>query len=494
MQPTVRAPQHSSRRIEPATYAYPSAALAPGCREWGAPVGLLRCPPIPQASRAHSLAQGPPTGYVAARFPAGPGPPLPPYDASLSSSGTYPLNPAYVGAGCFIPQASCTAFTAPASGGGFSATYDPCGSAPLARPACSFGLAGIDAAPDVETGEGAPTGLAAIPATSAPAGSEPAVARSRTISASRVPVVDAIMSEQTRKDLLELPEALANQFEFLFLNSDSHPVHGMQDWSSAEWATQIARNPELAAELTRSVLGPDIIGQPAELARLIKKRLSMPLPRAAWMAVIVFQNASMNAQHEADASAGSFYISSAVLSTAMYRRDFPLGIDDQVMASRFVFAMENSGLSQIRHKQNRVVSCLLFLFILGGALFVVVYLLSYTVGNSSVWTMEATMQDVDSAEYTSDVNKRTKDRGTVASSAIPRLTPSRPAAAAQPAAAPCPHPPPCPHTYALAPMLGRFAVRTHGGLWWFRIRACRSPAELHLLGGCELLPRQNRQD
>ena len=42
-------------------------------------------------------------------------------------------------------------------------------------------------------------------------------------------------------------------------------------------------------------------------------------------------------------------ISAPVLSNALFRRDFPLGIDKRVQNARYNFAIENSGLFEVRH-------------------------------------------------------------------------------------------------------------------------------------------------
>ena len=48
---------------------------------------------------------------------------------------------------------------------------------------------------------------------------------------------------------IEIKQALENHLEFSFLASDTHPMHGLQDWSTAEWAEQIEQYPELSALL-----------------------------------------------------------------------------------------------------------------------------------------------------------------------------------------------------------------------------------------------------
>ena len=55
----------------------------------------------------------------------------------------------------------------------------------------------------------------------------------------------------------KVTKALENHLEFPFLASDTHPMHGLQDWSTAEWATQIEQHPELSALLAQTLLNVD---------------------------------------------------------------------------------------------------------------------------------------------------------------------------------------------------------------------------------------------
>ena len=52
--------------------------------------------------------------------------------------------------------------------------------------------------------------------------------------------------------------------------------------------------------------------------------------------------------------------------------------------------------------------------VIGIAVAIVVYLL-VLLADKTLWTLEATKQDIGNPTYTVEVNKRTKDRGTVAS-------------------------------------------------------------------------------
>ena len=64
----------------------------------------------------------------------------------------------------------------------------------------------------------------------------------------------AAISEELRTDMGQAKQALENHLEFPFLASDTHPMHGLQDWSAAEWAMQMQKTPELSALLAQSLL------------------------------------------------------------------------------------------------------------------------------------------------------------------------------------------------------------------------------------------------
>jgi hypothetical protein len=59
--------------------------------------------------------------------------------------------------------------------------------------------------------------------------------------------------------------------------------------------------------------------------------------------VVAYQNACLNASHELDDEHEAFYMSPGLLSNALFRRDFPLGVDKRIAQYRWRFAVENSG-------------------------------------------------------------------------------------------------------------------------------------------------------
>jgi hypothetical protein len=225
------------------------------------------------------------------------------------------------------------------------------------------------------------------------------------------------ISADLRTDMAGVAEVLENHLEFPFLAADTHPMHGLQDWSTAVWARQIEKNPELSRLLAKALCGieEDCPTAPSQLAALVKSALHSGQPLSKWRTVIAFQNACLNSSHTLDTETEAFYISPDLLSTSIFRREFPLGVDQRVAQYRWKFAIENSGLFEVRHRESKgvsvtVFSCVAFLFF-----GVIGYLLNYTVFYPDGWTMNATLQDTHNPEYTHNVAVRTKNRGVVAS-------------------------------------------------------------------------------
>ena len=222
-----------------------------------------------------------------------------------------------------------------------------------------------------------------------------------------------------RNDLEGVTEVLENHLEFPFLAKETHPMHGLQDWSTAVWARQIEKNPELSALLAKVLCDvPDdgsIRIEPIELATQVKAALRQAQPLSKWRTVIAFQNAILNSSHNLDNETEAFYIAPELLSTAVFRRDFPLGVDKRVAQYRWKFAIENSGLAEIRHRESKGVTIGIYLLLVFLIVATIAYLLNYTVGAPEDWTMDSTEQDTSRPSYMADVARRTKNRGAVAS-------------------------------------------------------------------------------
>ena len=69
------------------------------------------------------------------------------------------------------------------------------------------------------------------------------------------------------------------------------------------------------------------------LALQVKEALREAQPLSKWRTVIAYQNACLNASHELDDESEAFYMSPGLLSNALFRRDFPLGVDKRMCAA-----------------------------------------------------------------------------------------------------------------------------------------------------------------
>ena len=90
----------------------------------------------------------------------------------------------------------------------------------------------------------------------------------------------AAISEELRADVGvvrgEVTKALENHLEFPFLASDTRPMHGLQDWSTSEWATQIEQHPELSALLAQTFSASGRAGSPRSSLNFVHEDGSTP--------------------------------------------------------------------------------------------------------------------------------------------------------------------------------------------------------------------------
>ena len=247
--------------------------------------------------------------------------------------------------------------------------------------------------------------------------------------------------ERVQAEMSALKVELEDHLEFQYMHANTQLLQGLQDWPSASWEEHISANPKLAKSLARMIqlyeTGTESAARPAsialggiaieptpedeeadpkELAAKVKALFKGPLPISEWRTLLAFQNACINQAHTIDEEATNFYISPTVLSNALFLRDFPLGVDSRVAGeARYKFAIKNSGLFDVRHRESKKVTYAIVVGLIALGIFVIAYLLMYTVGNPDVWTMAETMQNVRARDYTKNVNTRTKERGRVAS-------------------------------------------------------------------------------
>eukprot|EP00940_MAST-03C_sp_MAST-3C-sp2_P001604 g1604.t1 len=223
------------------------------------------------------------------------------------------------------------------------------------------------------------------------------------------------------------------------MRSDMHPLHGLQDWPKSKWIDEIrkCRAKELVI-LEQFVLSTKDAGGSVSIDReddmsieraaaWIKNKIAEPLEERNWNHILRFQNKRLNdALHRNDDSLSGDpadtkigYLENSLCTTALFRREFPLGVSSDIYASkrtRWKFALDNSGLSESKHPNNSAITCMLYsmiaFIVIGG----VGFLLMYMVGTPDLWDLtEGTVQDMSDPTYSEKLNKRTKDRGTVAS-------------------------------------------------------------------------------
>ena len=137
----------------------------------------------------------------------------------------------------------------------------------------------------------------------------------------------------------EVQKQVETYYQFLFLRADSQPVVGLQDWSTSQWAKQLNSHMDQANELVKHILGPEYKtgthgSRSNALARAIKEKLHDPLPASVWKEVIEFQNVCLNVHHSEEQEALTYYMNDGVLAFSVFRRDFPLGVDERVMENK----------------------------------------------------------------------------------------------------------------------------------------------------------------
>ena len=199
-------------------------------------------------------------------------------------------------------------------------------------------------------------------------------------------------------DAADLPKALQARLRFAFLGEDVKCVHGLLDWNATEWSKEFETYPTESKEFLHMLLGevpmkPD--GQiDLELAgQKVKVTCAGMLPHHQWLRIVKFQNdctlrSRPNARGGAsDAERKESYLSNALLSNMLFDRDFPLGVEDCVLDNPYPFAVEHSGLYEVRHKKNRIVNVAVFGLVFGLMLTAVSYMLYLMTAKTSIWAM-----------------------------------------------------------------------------------------------------------
>ena len=222
-------------------------------------------------------------------------------------------------------------------------------------------------------------------------------------------------------DLRKVGEAVEPLEQFYFLRADASEVHGLKDWSSAQWAEALASNLDQARDLVAELVPgrpqlekPRSLSEWEEAASALRSQLSLPLTLAQWKLVLGFQNWVLNKGHHQEEEAQIYYMSSDLLSNCVFDREFPLGVEERVMRDKWRFAITHSGLRRVQHSTNSVISCLLYTFMIAAVVIFFGYLLTMMTGNPALWTLEATMQDPHPG-HAAEIVRRGRLRGRVAS-------------------------------------------------------------------------------
>ena len=157
-------------------------------------------------------------------------------------------------------------------------------------------------------------------------------------------------------DMSRLPKAVEPLEQFFFMRNDAQMVRGLQDWTAREWIEALhdaeerqrafeegsadllaVRNSIEARTVTPRRLAREFLRWsddryddegPDNLAAAIKDRLDLPNTMSEWESIVRFQNDSMNVGHP---DAAIHYLSPEVLSTMLFHREFPLGVEDGIM-------------------------------------------------------------------------------------------------------------------------------------------------------------------
>ena len=221
--------------------------------------------------------------------------------------------------------------------------------------------------------------------------------------------IDAVKS-----DVKQLGEAVKTMQEFFFLRRDSQPVYGLQDWTESQWAKSLREHPEEAKKIISLILKKPVMNISTEAeahSAAIKMKLSGALSSYDWEKVCEFQNKVLNSAFEEEESAVINYLSQPLLSHMMFNREFPLGVEDAIMRSKYKFAIRNSGLNRKKHKDNQAVTFLVYGVLIALTIAFFTFLFYTMTGRVELWDMDAT-----DALSTADVRKkRNKARGTAAS-------------------------------------------------------------------------------
>ena len=210
------------------------------------------------------------------------------------------------------------------------------------------------------------------------------------------------------------------QERFHFLRADTLPLHGLQDWSTDRWIKEITQSSKEEKQILNHFLNgsEDNNASASDIANAVKRKIANALHREEWEILVRYQNKRLGFGHAHKLSKHA-YLDDALCATSIFKREFPLGVHPSIFEDerkKWEFAVYHSGLSKADHKDNVAITCLLYSSMVGIVTMGIVFLLYYMVGKTGLWDLEeGTIQDASDPEFSLKLNRRTKERGTVAS-------------------------------------------------------------------------------
>ena len=185
------------------------------------------------------------------------------------------------------------------------------------------------------------------------------------------------------------------------------------------WIKEINQSSKEERQILNKFLGESNNNTKAlDIANAVKRKTAMALHREEWETLVKYQNTRLGFGRTHKSSRHA-YLDDSLCATSIFRREFPLGVHPSIFEDerkKWKFAVHHSGLSKADHKDNVAITCLLYSSMVGIVTMGIVFLLYYMVGKTELWSLEeGTIQDSSDPEFSLKLNRRTKERGTVAS-------------------------------------------------------------------------------
>ena len=205
------------------------------------------------------------------------------------------------------------------------------------------------------------------------------------------------LTRRVGNEIVHMPEKLEPMGQFFFMRADAQPVRGLRDWTEAEWEAALEEYPVVGVRLVndlRALGGSSFTPEPgpAAEARAIKERVSDALTMSEWAKIVEFQNSCLNQKFQSEQAVQIHYLDANLLSNYVFKRDFPLGVEDGVLRDRWKFAVAHSGLNTVRHLDSSIVSVSVYAAMGAATCCFVGYMMYIMMGKSHLWLLEATLQ------------------------------------------------------------------------------------------------------